>query len=81
LKRDIEKGRRGKEEDEKSGQGERMEKISLSTEQDGEEESDDHDRGPNDRNSSPCDKGVKKDERNGQAGCPFFDGDREEEKF
>ena len=81
LKRDIEKRWRGKQEDEKSGQGERMEKISVPTEQDGEEESDDHDRGPYDRNSCPCNEGVKKDKWNGQGGSPLLDGDGKEEKF
>jgi hypothetical protein len=81
LKRDIEKRRRRKKENEESSQGEGMEKVSLSTEQDGEEESDYHECGPNYRNSSPCDEGVKEDEGEGQARCPFFDRDGEEKEF
>jgi hypothetical protein len=81
LKGDIEEGRRREEEDEKGSQGEGIEEISFPVEQDGKKESDHHDRRTNDRDSSPCNEGVKEDERKGQARCPFFDRDGEEKKF
>jgi hypothetical protein len=78
LKGDIEKRRRGQEEDEKGSQNKGVEKISFPIEEDGKEEGDDHDRGSDDRNPSPCNEGIEEDARDGQTSCPFFNGDGEE---
>lgn len=58
-----------------------MEKVSFSIEQNGQEEGDHHQGGPDHRDPSPCNKHIKEDARDGQAGRQFFNRDGEEEEF
>jgi hypothetical protein len=58
-----------------------MEKVSFSIEQDGQEEGDHHEGGPDHRDPSPRNEHIKEDTRDGQAGRQFLNRDREEEEF
>ena len=55
--------------------------MPLPVEDDGEKESDDHDRCPYHGDPSAGDEGVEEEARNGQGGRPFFDREGKEKKF
>ena len=58
-----------------------MEQVSLPTEQDGEEEGNQHDHGPDHRDPSARDEGIEDDAGDRQPSGQFFDRNGEKKEF